>query len=78
MFFNPDSRIKVGGYMPVRWPLEEVGQPYGIRLVSFNAMKGATHREIHLFEHIPSYGEGECLGIKICKCAEVRGHCGAE
>jgi hypothetical protein len=29
--------------MRVRWALEEIGQPYGVRLVSMNALKEPAH-----------------------------------
>ena len=45
--------------MPVRWALEEVGQPYDVRLVSFNEMKGPAHRALHPFGQIPTYEEGD-------------------
>jgi len=45
--------------MPVRWALEEVGQPYDVRLVSFSAMKGPAHRALHPFGQIPTYEEGD-------------------
>jgi glutathione S-transferase len=44
--------------MPVRWALEEVGQPYDVRLVSFQAMKEPAHRALHPFGQIPTYEEG--------------------
>src|SRR5690606_15629447 len=43
--------------MPVRWALEEVGQPYDIRRVSFQAMKEAPHRALQPFGQIPTYEE---------------------
>jgi glutathione S-transferase len=47
--------------MPVRWALEEVGQPYDVRLVSFRAMKETTHRARHPFGQIPTYEEGDLV-----------------
>lgn len=47
--------------MPVRWALEEVGQPYDVRLVSFSQMKEAAHRALHPFGQIPTYEEGELV-----------------
>jgi glutathione S-transferase len=44
--------------MRVRWALEEVGQPYEVRLVSFGAMKEPAHRALHPFGQIPTYEEG--------------------
>jgi Glutathione S-transferase, N-terminal domain len=43
----------------VRWALEEVGQPYEVRLVSFRAMKEPAHRAFHPFGQIPTYEEGD-------------------
>src|SRR6266851_2775602 len=43
----------------VRWALEEVGQPYEVRLVSFRAMKEPAHRALHPFGQIPTYEEGD-------------------
>jgi glutathione S-transferase len=43
----------------VRWALEEVGQPYEVRLVSFQGLKEPAHLAIHPFGQIPTYEEGE-------------------
>jgi len=43
----------------VRWALEEVGQPYEVRLVSFPALKEPAHLARHPFGQIPTYQEGE-------------------
>jgi glutathione S-transferase len=45
--------------MRIRWALEEVGQAYEVRLVSFSEMKQAAHRKIHPFGQIPTYEEGD-------------------
>jgi glutathione S-transferase len=45
--------------MRVRWALEEVDQPYEVRLVSFRAMKEPAHRALHPFGQIPTYEEGD-------------------
>ncbi|WP_229582936.1 glutathione S-transferase family protein [Paracoccus sp. S-4012] len=47
--------------MRVRWALEEVGQPYAVRLVSFRAMKEPAHRALHPFGQIPTYEEGDLV-----------------
>ena len=39
----------------VRWALEEVGQPYEVRLVSFRAMKEPARLTLHPFGQIPTY-----------------------
>ena len=43
----------------VRWALEEVGQPYEVRLVSLRAMKEPAHLAVHPFGQIPTYEEGD-------------------
>ena len=43
----------------VRWALEEVGQPYEVRLVSFRAMKEPRIWRFHPFGQIPTYEEGD-------------------
>ena len=43
--------------MRVRWALEEVGQPYRVRLLSFNEMKESAHRMLQPFGQIPTYEE---------------------
>ena len=45
--------------MRVRWALEEVGQAYQVRLVSFTEMKDPAYRSLHPFGQIPIYREGE-------------------
>jgi len=45
--------------MRVRWALEEVGQPYDVRLLSFREMKEPAHRMLHPFGQIPTYEEGD-------------------
>jgi glutathione S-transferase len=45
--------------MGVRWALEEVGQPYHVRLVSFAEMKQPAHLALHPFGQIPTYEEGD-------------------
>src|SRR5712672_3687864 len=47
--------------MRVRWALEEVGQPYDVRLVSFSEMKESAHRMLHPFGQIPTYEEGDLV-----------------
>jgi glutathione S-transferase len=38
--------------MRVRWALEEVGQRYNVRLLSFSKMKEPAHRALHPFGQI--------------------------
>ncbi|MBK4216048.1 glutathione S-transferase family protein [Paracoccus caeni] len=47
--------------MRVRWALEEVGQPYNTRLVSWEAMKQPTHLASQPFGQIPSYEMGDLI-----------------
>jgi hypothetical protein len=46
---SPDLGQGLARDMPVRWALEEVGQPYEVRLVSFTVMKESTHRSLQPF-----------------------------
>lgn len=55
------STDKDQGLAHVRWALEEVGQPYDVRLVSFRAMKEPTHVSLHPFGQIPTYEDGELV-----------------
>ena len=55
---SPDRGKGLARDMRVRWVLEEAGQPYEVRLVSFSAMKEPAHRAIHPFGQIPTYEEG--------------------
>jgi glutathione S-transferase len=56
---SPDRGKGLARDMRVRWALEEVGQPYDVRLVSFGEMKGPAHRALHPFGQIPTYEEGD-------------------
>jgi glutathione S-transferase len=58
---SPDRGQGLARDMRVRWALEEVGQPYEVRLVSFNAMKEPAHRALHPFGQIPTYEEGDLV-----------------
>lgn len=58
---SPDRGQGLARDMPVRWALEEVGLPYGVRLVSFTAIKQAAHRALHPFGQIPTYVEGDLV-----------------
>jgi glutathione S-transferase len=55
---SPDGGKGLARDMRVRWALEEVGQPYAVRLVSFHAMKEPAHLALHPFGQIPTYEEG--------------------
>jgi glutathione S-transferase len=56
---SPDQGQGLARDMRVRWALEEVGQPYDVRLVSFREMKEPAHRRLHPFGQIPTYEEGD-------------------
>src|ERR1700684_2125618 len=56
---SPDRGRGLARDTRVRWALEEVGQPYEVRLVSFRAMKEPAHRALHPFGQIPTYEEGD-------------------
>jgi glutathione S-transferase len=56
---SPDRGQGLARDMRVRWALEEVGQPYDVRLVSFDEMKQPAHRALHPFGQIPTYQEGD-------------------
>ena len=58
---SPDRGQGLARDMRVRWALEEVGQPYEVRLVSFSAMKEPAHRALHPFGQIPTYEEGDLV-----------------
>lgn len=56
---SPDRGKGQARDMRVRWALEEVGQPYDVRLVSFSEMKRPAHRALQPFGQIPTYEEGD-------------------
>jgi glutathione S-transferase len=56
---SPDRGRGLARDMRVRWALEEVGQPYDVRLLSFSEMKQAAHRARHPFGQIPTYEDGD-------------------
>ncbi|HEV6967186.1 glutathione S-transferase family protein [Roseateles sp.] len=55
---SPDGGKGLARDTRVRWALEEVGQPYDVRLVSLRAMKEPAHLALHPFGQIPTYEEG--------------------
>ena len=56
---SPDGGRGLARDMHVRWALEEVGQPYDVRLVSFDEMKQPAHLALNPFGKIPTYEEGD-------------------
>lgn len=58
---SPDRGQGLARDMRVRWALEEVGEPYTVRLVSFRAMKEPAHLALHPFGQIPTYEDGDVV-----------------
>jgi glutathione S-transferase len=56
---SPDRGKGLARDMRVRWALEEAGEPYEVRLVSFKAMKQPAHLALHPFGQIPTYEEDD-------------------
>jgi len=55
---SPDGGRGLARDTRVRWALEEAGQTYQVRLVSFAAMKAPAHLALHPFGQIPTYEDG--------------------
>src|SRR4051794_18800751 len=58
---SPDRGIGLARDTRIRWALEEVGQPYEVRLVSFKTMKESAHLALNPFGQIPTYEEGDLV-----------------
>jgi glutathione S-transferase len=58
---SPDRGRGLARDMRVRWALEEAGQPYDVRLVSFEEMKQPAHLALHPFGQIPTWEEGDLV-----------------
>ncbi len=58
---SPDGGKGLARDTRVRWALEEVGQPYEVRLVSFRAKKEPAHLRLHPFGLIPTYEDGDLV-----------------
>ncbi len=56
---SPDRGMGLARDMRVRWALEEAGQSYDVRLVSFAGLKEAAHVTLNPFGQIPTYEEGD-------------------
>ena len=56
---SPDGGRGLARDTRVRWALEEVRQPYAVRLVPMSAMKEPAHLALHPFGQIPTYEEGD-------------------
>ena len=52
---SPDGGLGLARDTRVRWGLEEVGPPYEVRLVSFQAKMEPAHLRLHPFGLIPTY-----------------------
>jgi glutathione S-transferase len=55
---SPDRGRGLARDMQVRWALEEVGQPYDVRLMTFAEMKEPAHKALQPFGQIPTYEQG--------------------
>jgi glutathione S-transferase len=58
---SPDRGRGLARDMRVRWALEEVGQPYAVRLLTFKDMKEPAHLALHPFGQIPTYEDGDLV-----------------
>jgi len=58
---SPDGGQGLARDTRVRWALEEAGERYEVRGVSFSAMKEPAHLALHPFGQIPTYEEGELV-----------------
>ena len=58
---SPDRGRGLARDMRVRWALEEVGQDYDVRLLSFAAMKAPAHLALHPFGQIPTLEDGDLV-----------------
>jgi len=58
---SPDGGRGLARDTRARWALEEVGQPYRVRLVTFAAMKQPPHLALNPFGQIPTYEEGDLV-----------------
>lgn len=58
---SPDGGKGLARDTRVRWALEEAGQAYEVRPVSFAAMKQPEHLAIQPFGQIPTYEEGDLV-----------------
>jgi glutathione S-transferase len=56
---SPDGGKGLARDTRIRWALEEVGQPYEVRLVTFEALKQPAHRARNPFGQIPTYEDGD-------------------
>ena len=58
---SPDGGKGLARDTRVRWALEEVGQPYEVRGVTFPALKEPAHLKLNPFGQIPTYEDGDLM-----------------
>jgi glutathione S-transferase len=58
---SPDRGKGLARDMRVRWALEEVGEPYEVRFLSFSAKNEPDHLRVHPFGLIPTYEDGDLV-----------------
>jgi glutathione S-transferase len=58
---SPDGGRGLARDTRVRWALEETGQPYEVRHLSFKDMKQPAHLARHPFGQIPTYEDGDLV-----------------
>jgi glutathione S-transferase len=56
---SPDGGKGLARDTRVRWALEEVGRPYEVRLLSFQAKEEPAHLRLNPFGLIPTYEDGD-------------------
>ena len=58
---SPDRGRGLARDTRIRWALEEVGQPYEVRLLSFANLKEQAHLLLHPFGQIPTFEEEDLV-----------------
>lgn len=58
---SPDRGKGLARDIRVRWALEEVGESYDVRLMTFPALKAPAHLALHPFGQIPTYEQGDLV-----------------
>lgn len=56
---SPDKGVGLARDMRLRWALEEAGQPYEVRLLTFEEMKQPAHLALQPFGQIPTFEDGD-------------------
>lgn len=56
---SPDRGAGLARDFRIRWALEEVGQPYRVRLLTFDEMKEPSYLALQPFAQIPTYEDGD-------------------